>query len=183
MTPGAYRRRAQGVPIAFDVVSSPLGPLLVAATSRGLCRVAFGSRDDELQRELSREFPEASLHRSSKSVRRWTREVLRRIDGEEPRFDLPLDIRATAFQSRVWAALARIPRGSTRSYGEIAAAIGKPKARRAVASACASNPVAVVVPCHRVVRGDGGLGGYRWGSRRKDRLLSREQKRRKACPP
>jgi AraC family transcriptional regulator of adaptative response/methylated-DNA-[protein]-cysteine methyltransferase len=162
--------------IAFDVVASPLGRLLVAATPRGLCRVAFGHRDDELERELSREFPMAILHRSPKSLRLWTAELLRRMDGEKPRLDLPLDVRATAFQSRVWAALRRIPPGVTRSYGEIAGALGRPKAARAVAKACASNPVAVVVPCHRVVRSDGGLGGYRWGLNRKKRLLDREKR-------
>jgi AraC family transcriptional regulator of adaptative response/methylated-DNA-[protein]-cysteine methyltransferase len=176
MTPGAYRRRAAGMRIAFDVVASPLGRLLVAATPRGLCRVAFGHRDDELERELSREFPEAILQRSPKSLRLWTAELLRRMDGEKPRLDLPLDVRATAFQSRVWTALRRIPPGVTRSYGEIAGALGRPKAARAVAKACASNPVAVVVPCHRVVRSDGGLGGYRWGINRKKRLLDREKR-------
>ncbi len=175
MTPDTYRRRAAGVRIAFDLVASPLGRLLVAATPRGLCRVAFGRQDDQLEAELFREFPEAVLHRSPKSLRRWTSELLRRMDGEEARLDLPLDIRATAFQQKVWTALRRIPRGATRSYAEVAVAVGRPKAPRAVAKACASNPVAVVVPCHRVVRSDGGLGGYRWGIGRKKRLLDREK--------
>lgn len=176
MTPDTYRRRAAGVRIAFDVVTSPLGRLLVAATSRGLCRVAFGSRDEELESELSREFPEAALHRSPKALRRWTRELLRRMDGEEPRLVLPLDIRATAFQWKVWTALSRIPRGGTRTYKELAAEVGRPRAVRAVANACASNPLAMVVPCHRAVRSDGALGGYRWGIARKRRLLYREKR-------
>lgn len=176
MTPGAYRRQAAGVRITFDLVDSPLGRLLVAATPRGLCRVAFGRRDAELEGELSREFPKAVLHRSPRSLRRWTAELVHRIDGEEPRFDLPLDLKATAFQSRVWAALGRIPRGATRSYGEIATALGRPSAARAVAKACAGNPVAVVVPCHRVVRSNGALGGYRWGIDRKQQLLNREKR-------
>lgn len=176
MTPDTYRRRAAGVRIEFDVVASPLGRLLVAATSRGLCRVAFGSRDEELEAELSREFPEAALHRSPKSLRQWTRELLRRMDGEESRLVLPLDIRATAFQWKVWTALRKIPRGATRSYKEVAMDVGRPKATRAVAKACASNPLALVVPCHRVVRSDGAPGGYRWGIARKKRLLNREKR-------
>jgi AraC family transcriptional regulator of adaptative response/methylated-DNA-[protein]-cysteine methyltransferase len=175
MTPETYRRRAAGVRIRFDVIASPLGRLLVAATDRGLCRVAFGRRDDELEAELSREFPQATLRRSPKALRRFTSELLRRIGGEEARLDLPLDIRATAFQWKVWTALRKIPSGETLSYKEVARGVGRPKATRAVARACAANPVAVVVPCHRVVRSDGGLGGYRWGTARKKRLLRREE--------
>jgi AraC family transcriptional regulator of adaptative response/methylated-DNA-[protein]-cysteine methyltransferase len=174
MPPRLYRRGAPGVRISYDVVGSPLGRLLVAATDRGLCRVAFGESDAALEADLAGEFPSAELNRSTADVAVWTAEVLRRVEGSKPRVDVPLDVRATAFQWQVWTALNRIPRGETRSYGAVAAAIGRPKATRAVARACASNPVAVVIPCHRVRREDGAVGGYRWGVSRKQRLLQSE---------
>jgi AraC family transcriptional regulator of adaptative response/methylated-DNA-[protein]-cysteine methyltransferase len=174
MTPAAYRRGAPGVPIAYSIVECPLGRLLVAATERGICMVSLGAAEAGLEAALYLEFPGAEIHRDDGRLRDWTAALLRQLDGTQPAAELPLDIRATGFQRRVWEELRKIPSGVTRSYGEIARAIERPTAARAVARACATNPAALVIPCHRVVRNDGALGGYRWGAERKGRLLEME---------
>ena len=174
MTPSTYRRGAAGVPIRFTIVDSAVGRLLIAATARGVCLVAMGRSDAELQAELRREYPGASLTLDPGGLSQWARQVLDHLGGRVPRLDLPLDIQATAFQWQVWDALTAIPAGSTRTYAEVAAAIGRPGAARAVARACASNPVALAIPCHRVVPAAGGVGGYRWGTSRKQALLAQE---------
>ena len=150
--------------------------MLIAGTARGICRVAFGAEEAQLERALSDEFPAASeLRRDDTALGAWAREVLQRIEGRPASVDLPLDIRATAFQWRVWEELRRIPRGATRSYSDVAARIGNPAAVRAVANACAENRVAVVIPCHRVNGKDGSLTGYRYGIERKRVLQERER--------
>ncbi len=174
MTPAAYARGGRGATIRFSVVPSPLGTLLVAATGRGICKVGLGASAAALERDLRREFPAARIARDNDRLHASVGAILAHIAGREPHLDLPLDIRATAFQQKVWAALRKIPYGSTRSYQAVARAIGNPSATRAVARACATNPVALVIPCHRVVREDGEPGGYRWGMERKKQLLARE---------
>jgi AraC family transcriptional regulator of adaptative response/methylated-DNA-[protein]-cysteine methyltransferase len=176
MTPGAYRRGGAGMTITFAMVPTPLGRMLVAATERGLCAVRFGEGVTELERDLRNEFHAADLRRDDAAMRRYTEPLLANLCGDKITIDLPLDVRATAFQQKVWDTLRHIPRGETRSYTEIAHEIGDPKAVRAVARACASNPVALAVPCHRVVRSDGDLAGYRWGVERKKKLLETEQR-------
>ena len=176
MSPSAYRRGGTGVTIRYTVEPSPLGRLLVAATPRGICAVAMGTTDLELTRALRREFPAATLVADRGTLSRWTQAILARLEGRRPRLELPLDIEATAFQWRVWQALAQIPYGETRTYGGIARSLGRPKAARAVARACAANPVALAIPCHRVVPSGGGVGGYRWGPARKKGLLAYEQR-------
>jgi AraC family transcriptional regulator of adaptative response/methylated-DNA-[protein]-cysteine methyltransferase len=178
MTPSMYRRGAAGVPIRFTTVDSAVGRLLVAATERGVCLVSMGRSDAELQASLRHEYPEATITRDPGGLSQWTRQVLDHLGGRVPRLDLPLDIQATAFQWQVWDALAAIPAGSTRTYAEVAAAIGRPGAARAVARACATNPVALAIPCHRVVPAAGGVGGYRWGASRKQALLAQERRGR-----
>ena len=175
MTPGAYRRGGGGERVAFDIVPCRLGLLLVAATGRGVCFVAFGDSDQELSAVLGREFPSAERVRAPRAVRPWAVELVRRAEGAGATLEVPLDIRATAFQWAVWRALAAIPQGATRSYREVAQSLGRPGAARAVARACASNPAALAVPCHRVVRRDGRAGGYRWGPARKAALLLAER--------
>jgi AraC family transcriptional regulator of adaptative response/methylated-DNA-[protein]-cysteine methyltransferase len=160
--------------IGYTIVRSPLGRLLVAATERGISAVYLGDADAPLRRELRKEYPRAELHPVGGDFSRWVRTLLEHLNGAHPKLDLPLDVRATAFQQRVWQELRRIPYGSTRTYGQIARALGKPTATRAVARACATNPVSIVVPCHRVIREDGNLAGYRWGLERKQALLTRE---------
>ncbi len=177
MLPSTYRKGGEGMSIRYAIVDSPLGRLLVGATVRGVCAVSMGSSDEELERALAREYPAAAIARDSKAIAGWTRGVLEHLAGREPRLDLPLDVQATAFQWQVWNALASIPYGETRSYSEVASAIGRPRAARAVARACATNPVALAIPCHRVVPAAGGVGGYRWGATRKKVLLTREQSR------
>ena len=174
MTPATYRRGAVGERIAYSIVECPLGRLLVGATERGICMVSLGSAEAGLEAALYLEFPGAEIRRDDGRLREWTTALLRQLDGAQPAVELPLDIRATGFQRRVWEELRRIPAGATRSYGEIARAIERPTAARAVARACATNPAALVIPCHRVVRNDGALGGYRWGVERKGRLLKME---------
>jgi AraC family transcriptional regulator, regulatory protein of adaptative response / methylated-DNA-[protein]-cysteine methyltransferase len=178
MTPATYGRGGRGMRITFTIADSPLGRLLVAATERGVCSVTLGDSDAELTRALFAEYPEASIDSKdtsiSPSLNLWLDCVLDTLKGAQRRVELPMDIQATAFQWRVWEELRRIPFGSTRSYQEIAKAIGKPSAVRAVARACASNRLALVIPCHRVIRGDKSLGGYRWGLERKQKLLERE---------
>lgn len=174
MTPGAYARGGRGMRIRFTTASSPFGRLLVAATERGICAVTLGDDESNLEAELRREYPRAEIARDDEALQGWLAAILPRMDGSAAARDLPLDLQATSFQWRVWRALQEIPYGETRSYREIAAALGQPGAARAVAQACASNRVALVVPCHRVVRGDGSAGGYRWGAERKVRILEKE---------
>ena len=175
MSPTTYRRGGAGMSIQYAIVDSPLGRLLVASTSRGVCAVAMGSSDAELARALAREYPAATIAIDTGALSKWTTAILAHLAGREPRLDLPLDVRATAFQWQVWQALAAIPYGETRTYRDLAAAIGRPRAVRAVARACAANPAALAIPCHRVVSADGSTGGYRWGAARKKALLRREQ--------
>jgi AraC family transcriptional regulator of adaptative response/methylated-DNA-[protein]-cysteine methyltransferase len=174
MTPGAYRRRGVGVTIHYTVVPVSLGLLLVAVTERGICGVSLGDTEESLVAALRAELPEAELVRTTDARDRLVDSVVAHVEGTTRGDELPLDVRATAFQWQVWRALQRIPEGATRTYQEIARELGQPSAARAVARACASNRVAVLIPCHRVVRGDGGLGGYRWGVARKAALLARE---------
>jgi AraC family transcriptional regulator of adaptative response/methylated-DNA-[protein]-cysteine methyltransferase len=176
MPPAAYGRGATGISLRYAIVGSPLGRLMVAATDRGVCAVSMGSSDQELERALSREYPKATLRRDSGGLAGWTKAILGHLAGRQPRLDLPLDVRATAFQWQVWTALAAIPYGQTRSYAQVAASIGRPSAARAVARACAANPVALAIPCHRVVPSAGGPGGYRWGAARKTALLAAEHR-------
>jgi AraC family transcriptional regulator of adaptative response/methylated-DNA-[protein]-cysteine methyltransferase len=150
------------------------GRLLVAATEKGVCAVSLGDSDADLEAALQSEYPAAEIHRDSVDLSQWVNAILKHLNGQQPHLNLPLDVQATAFQWRVWQELRTIPYGSTRSYSEVAQALGSPKAARAVAQACATNPVALVVPCHRVVREDGSLGGYRWGTDRKQHLLAQE---------
>ncbi len=161
--------------IHYTIVPCRLGQLLVGTTERGICVVRLGDSAKALEAGLRAEFPQASFADSKPKLARWVREIVSRVQGNAPGDEIPLDVQATAFQRRVWQALGEIPRGTTRSYREIAQEIGKPRAFRAVARACATNPVAVIVPCHRVVRSDGNLGGYRWGLERKEQLLKLEK--------
>lgn len=174
MTPSTYRRGGQATAITFAIAPCPLGFLLVAATPNGVCAVRLGDSEQELAATLAGEFPDAQMQRDEGDLSRWVASIQDYLHGGQPHFDLPLDVRATAFQRRVWQALQAIPYGSTCTYSEVAQAIGQPAAVRAAAHACATNPVALVVPCHRVVRTDGGLGGYRWGIERKEALLALE---------
>lgn len=182
MPPSAYRRGGIGMHIRYAIVDSPLGRLLVAATTRGVCAVTMGSSDPELEQALAREYPAATIERDSGGLSKWTRRILAHVAGRRPRLDLPIDVQATAFQWQVWTALAAIPYGETRSYADVARAIGRPSAVRAVARACATNPVALAIPCHRVVSSQGDEGGYRWGAERKRLLLETETARRVARP-
>jgi AraC family transcriptional regulator of adaptative response/methylated-DNA-[protein]-cysteine methyltransferase len=175
MTPDKYRRGAVAAVIRYTIANSPLGRMLIAATDKGICAIQFADSDDQLQQGLMREFPFATRRRDDAAMEEWKVNLFRLMDGRDASPSLPLDIRATAFQRQVWEALQRIPRGETRSYSAIAKKIGMPKATRAVARACATNPVAVAIPCHRVVREDGASGGYRWGIERKEQLLALEK--------
>ncbi len=174
MTPTAYRRGAAGEMIRFGVAECYLGWVLVAATARGLCAIDLGDDPEVLEAGLRERFPNAQIDHDL-AFSDWTQQVVRFLDAPECGLDLPLDIQGTAFQRRVWAALREIPAGSTLSYTEVAERIGEPKAVRAVAGACAANKLAVAIPCHRVVRQNGDLSGYRWGIERKRKLLAREQ--------
>jgi len=174
MNPDRYRRGAVAVPIHYTTVASPLGRMLVAATQQGVCSIQFGAHDEELETGLRREYPFALRKRDDEELRRYVTALIAQLKGAAPDPQLPLDIRATAFQRMVWNYLRTIPAGETRSYAQVAKAIGHPTATRAVARACASNPVAIAVPCHRVVRTGGELGGYRWGLERKQALLDLE---------
>ncbi|MFL5608799.1 MAG: methylated-DNA--[protein]-cysteine S-methyltransferase [Gemmatimonadaceae bacterium] len=174
MTPGAYRRRGTGVTIHYTAVPTSLGLLLVAVTERGVCSVSLGDDEGALVEALRAEYPQAELARATDANDRLVDAVVAHVEGTAGAHELPLDVRATAFQWQVWRALQRIPEGATRSYQAVAEELGRPTAARAVARACASNRVAVLIPCHRVVRGDGALGGYRWGIARKAALLARE---------
>jgi AraC family transcriptional regulator, regulatory protein of adaptative response / methylated-DNA-[protein]-cysteine methyltransferase len=175
MTPDKYRRGAIAATVRYTCTDSPLGRMLVAATGKGICAIQFADTDDELAEGLKREFPFAVRKRDDESMRSWTGTLLGQIVGHKLNRSLPLDIQATAFQRRVWTHLQSLPFGTTQSYGEVAKAIGQPTAARAVARACATNRLAVAIPCHRVVREDGEMGGYRWGVGRKRALLQMEQ--------
>lgn len=176
MTPAVYRKGGQGMNIHYTIADSPLGYLLVAATERGVCFVSMGDTPADLEAELRGEFPAAEPERDDDGLGEWVNAILDHLGGQQPHLELPLDVRATAFQRRVWQALQAIPIGETRTYRQIAASIGQPTAARAVGNACATNPVSLVIPCHRAVREDGSLGGYRWGLQRKAALLEQERK-------
>src|SRR5208283_2040029 len=174
MTPTAVRRGGQGAVIRFAIGQASLGAVLVAATEKGVCAIMLGDDPDALARALQDRFPRAELIGGDEKFERTVAEVVGLVEAPGQRLDLPLDIRGTAFQQRVWEALRAIPRGRTATYAEIAEAVGRPRAVRAVAQACAANPLAVAIPCHRVVRTDGDLSGYRWGVERKRKLLDLE---------
>ena len=177
MTPATYSRGGRGVNIDYTIVASRMGRLLVAVTDRGVCAVRLADNDAELEKDLHEEFPQAEIKRADTALREPVQKILNHLDNNEPHLDLPLDIRATAFQRQVWEKLRAIPYGQTVSYGDVAKALGKPGAVRAVGRACATNPVALIIPCHRVVREDKSLGGYRWGLERKKKLLDHESGR------
>ena len=175
MTPGQYQKGGEGLSIVYTLNDSPLGRLLVAATERGVCAISISDEDRELEAFLHTEFPAADIRPGDDAVlSEFVTEVITYLEGTQPHLDLPLDIRATAFQHQVLEALRDIPYGETRTYSEVAEHIGKPKAVRAVANACATNRVALAIPCHRVTRKDGKIGGYRWGTERKESLLRME---------
>jgi AraC family transcriptional regulator of adaptative response/methylated-DNA-[protein]-cysteine methyltransferase len=176
MTPAAYRKGGKGMHMDYTLHECSLGYLLVAATERGISAVSLGDSPDDLEANLFNDYPAAEIEPDDGRLAGWVDAILDYLNGEQPHLELPLDVRATAFQWRVWQALKAIPYGETRSYSEIAAALGNPKAMRAVAKACADNPAALVIPCHRVVREDGELAGYRWGVERKAALLEQEHR-------
>ena len=177
MAAKAYRAKGKGQSIAYTTFHSPLGCILLASTGRGLCSVKIGDTPEALVKTLAAEFSEADLRQDGKALKTEKDQVLAFLSGDATLAKLPLDIRGTVFQQRVWTALRQIPRGETRTYKDLASAIGAPKAVRAVGSACGANPVALVIPCHRALRTDGGLGGYAWGLERKQKLLKIERKR------
>jgi AraC family transcriptional regulator of adaptative response/methylated-DNA-[protein]-cysteine methyltransferase len=175
MTPAEYRRGADGATIAYTIVDSSLGRMLVAGTEKGLCSVKLGDRDTALEDDLRNEYPSATIHREKGAFTEWVRRLVAHLDGRTPALDLPIDVKATAFQWKVWRCLQSIPYGETRTYSGVAKELGHPSATRAVARACATNHVCLVIPCHRVVQKDGRLGGYRWGIERKRKLLQKER--------
>ena len=175
MTPGSYRRGGAGIGILYTVTPCLLGWLLVAATELGICTVHLGDDAQQLAVALREEFGRAAITRDDDALAVWVAAIVEHLQGKRPHLELPLDVQATAFQRQVWKELQAIPYGQTRSYSDVATAIGRPGAARAVARACASNPTALVVPCHRVIRSDGSPGGYRWGLERKEKLLERER--------
>jgi AraC family transcriptional regulator of adaptative response/methylated-DNA-[protein]-cysteine methyltransferase len=174
MTPRAFRNGGPATAVRFALSECSLGSILVAASVKGICAILMGDDPDALLRELQDRFPRAAFAPGDAAFEEWVAKVVVFVDTPRTGLDLPLDIRGTAFQQRVWQALCEIPAGSTASYTQIAEQIGAPKAVRAVAQACAANPLAVAIPCHRIVRNDGGLSGYRWGVERKRALLKRE---------
>jgi AraC family transcriptional regulator, regulatory protein of adaptative response / methylated-DNA-[protein]-cysteine methyltransferase len=174
MTPTRYRDGAAGIHIRYALTGCFLGHMLVAATDRGLCAIMFSSEPDDLPKRLQERFPKAELHRAGADFMDWVSQVTAFIETPRQGLTLPFDIQGTAFQQRVWSALRTIPAGETRSYADVARQIGQPSAVRAVAGTCAANKLAVAIPCHRVVRSDGHLGGYRWGIERKETLLALE---------
>jgi AraC family transcriptional regulator of adaptative response/methylated-DNA-[protein]-cysteine methyltransferase len=179
MTPRQYRRGGERVHITHTAIATPVGLMMIGATDRGLCFVQFGDSAEHLRDMLAREYPAATLSPMSQpphpDFARWVERLTQHLAGAAPQLDLPLDIQATAFQMRVWNYLQTIPYGEVQSYGEVATALGSPNAQRAVARACATNRVALVIPCHRVIRGTGEMGGYRWGVARKRTILDRER--------
>lgn len=175
MSPATYRRGGRGMLIGYTIVDCPLGRLLVAATEKGICAVSLGDSDSALETALSTEYSAAEIHREESGLSKWVSAILEYLSGNQPDLNLPLDLQVTAFQWQVYKELCAIPYGGTRSYGEIAQALGHPKAVRAVGRACAVNPVSLVIPCHRAVQKNGRLGGYRWGLERKAKLLKIER--------
>jgi AraC family transcriptional regulator of adaptative response/methylated-DNA-[protein]-cysteine methyltransferase len=175
MTPTTYRMGGKGTRIGYTIFGSPLGNTLVAATERGIAAVRFGDAEASMEADLRHEYPQAELVQDDDNLLPWVTLLQQHLQGRPASSSIPLDVQATTFQWKVWEALRRIPTGQTRSYQAIAQAIGQPSATRAVARACATNPVAVFIPCHRVVRRDGAIGGYRWGEERKRALLALEQ--------
>lgn len=174
MTPAEYKKGAPGMHIEYSITKTSLGHVLVGVTERGISAIYLGENDKQLVAELRAEYSKADVSRNSEGNAAWVKEIIKRIEGEAPSVELPLDVQATAFQRRVWQELQKIPLGTTRTYRQVARALGKPNSVRAVARACATNPVSIVVPCHRVIRTDGQLAGYRWGLKRKQELLERE---------
>jgi AraC family transcriptional regulator of adaptative response/methylated-DNA-[protein]-cysteine methyltransferase len=175
MTPSAFRAGGSGAVIRFAVGQCSLGPILVAASEIGICSIAMADDPDALVRDLEDRFPRAKLLGGDRDFEALVAQVVGLVERPSMGLDLPLDVQGTAFQQRVWQLLCKIPCGQTASYAELARRIGKPQAVRAVAGACAANPLAVAIPCHRVVRTDGSLSGYRWGVERKEKLLQRER--------
>ena len=175
MTPSTYKKMGQGMTIFYSVVPCALGQLLVGVTERGVCKLSLADEPAQLVGDFEAEFARAERIRDDDGVGYWVEKIIAYLEGWQPHLDLPLDLRATAFQLKVWQQLQAIPVGETRTYSEIAEAIDKPTASRAVANACANNPVALVIPCHRIIRKDKSLGGYRWGINRKRALLERER--------
>jgi AraC family transcriptional regulator of adaptative response/methylated-DNA-[protein]-cysteine methyltransferase len=182
MTPKQYREGGRGVVISYAAIATAFGPMMVAATDRGICSVQFADDEADLLKMLRGEYPQAELNRMAKPYHpdfaRWTSALRDHLAGNQPHLSLPLDIRATAFQMRVWNYLQSIPYGEVQSYSEVASGIGQPTAARAVARACASNKLAVLIPCHRVIRGTGDLGGYKWGLARKRTIIDYERRHR-----
>jgi AraC family transcriptional regulator of adaptative response/methylated-DNA-[protein]-cysteine methyltransferase len=176
MTPATYGRGGSGMQISYTIADCSLGRVLVAATNRGVSAIYLGDQDEPLAAALREEYPHAEICRNSEGPSQWVRAIVRHLAGTQRQLDLPTDVAATAFQRRVWEALRTIPFGSTCTYSEVARSLGRPSATRAVARACATNPTSIVVPCHRVLRTDGSLGGYRWGLHRKHLLLEQESR-------
>jgi AraC family transcriptional regulator of adaptative response/methylated-DNA-[protein]-cysteine methyltransferase len=174
MMPSIYKRGGDGMTIAYGTTSSPLGRVLVAATERGVCAVSIGEGDAELETWLAEEYPRATMRRDDDAVRRALTSIAEYLENQKPLPRLPLDVLGTPFQRNVWGALRAIPCGERRTYGELAVSLGLPRGARAVANACAANPAALVIPCHRVVPASGSTGGYRWGAERKRELLAAE---------
>lgn len=179
MTPATYQRGGRGMDITYTIVGCKLGRVLVGFTARGVCAVYLGDDDAHLATGLIKEYSHAEIRRSTGKQSHWVRDIVRHIGSAETQLNLPTDVAATAFQRRVWKALQSIPPGTTHTYTEVARSLGRPSAARAVARACATNPTALIVPCHRVVRADGSLGGYRWGLKRKKQLLNQERQNTK----
>ena len=176
MTPATYKKGGKDTTIGYTIVDSRLGKLMVAATAKGICAVSFGDSEEALRNELTSEFHAADITRDDARLKDAVTAILKSLDGEKAILTLPLDLHATAFQMRVWSELRKIPYGETRTYAQVAEAVGNPKAVRAVARACATNPVALVNPCHRVIGSDGKLAGYKWGIERKKALLDEERR-------
>jgi AraC family transcriptional regulator of adaptative response/methylated-DNA-[protein]-cysteine methyltransferase len=175
MTPRAYQRGGKGMNIGYTIVDCVLGRLLIAATLKGICFISLGDSDAQLVGALQHDYPNAEIHSQTNDLRDWVGAIVHHLNGKQPHLALPLDVQGTAFQKQVWNALCQIPYGQTRSYGELAAQLGKPNASRAVGRACATNPTAIVVPCHRALASNGKLTGYRWGVERKEKLLELEK--------
>jgi AraC family transcriptional regulator of adaptative response/methylated-DNA-[protein]-cysteine methyltransferase len=180
MTPATYRRGGSGMRISYTIADCSLGRVLVAATNRGVSAIYLGDKDEPLDAALRKEYPHAEIRRGTDGHSQWVLAIVRHLAGAQPQLELPTDVAATAFQRRVWEALRAIPFGTTRTYSEVARSLGRPTATRAVARACATNPTSIAVPCHRVIRTDGSLGGYRWGLHRKQLLLEQESRIAKA---
>lgn len=176
MTPKIYQQAGKTISIVYAIAPCPLGYLLVAITEKGICAVKLGDEADKLEHILNQEFHQADIIRDDHTHKEWIQAILDFIAGGEIHLDLPLDVRGTAFQKQVWEALQKIPYSETRTYTDIARNIAKPQAVRAVGNACGANPIALIVPCHRVLQSDGSLGGYRWGIERKQKLLTQESK-------